>query len=260
MTTLSRRVAIISPLRHRDFRLLWTGLVVSLLGDGVFLVDAALVPFDPCRRPLPRGARHARARRLGGSRGHLRIPVPAGHAGERRPDSASRDRGPVSSPGPPAGVAEALEVLSRAFSSRDIEAALACFADDDSVVYSGSEVGEVAAGRDELRSLFVGLFARESAYSWDVTELWSSSRGDLALVTAEAGRSFAQRQLGRRLRLPADRRPLMRARRLPLASASRSGADGLGRIDWQLSVARHALDAHNAASVFCCELVRAGVT
>jgi ketosteroid isomerase-like protein len=111
----------------------------------------------------------------------------------------------VSSPGPPAGVAEALEVLSRAFSSRDLEAALACFADDDSVVYSGSEVGEVAAGRDELRSLFVGLFARESAYSWDVTELWSSSRGDLALVTAEAvghsrngnsGEDFAYRLTG----------------------------------------------------------------
>ena len=92
----------------------------------------------------------------------------------------------MSRPGPPAGVAEALEVLSRAFASRDVEAALACFADDDSVVYSGSEVGEVAAGRNELRSLFAALFERESAYSWDVTELWSSSRGDLAFVTAEA--------------------------------------------------------------------------
>jgi len=95
-------------------------------------------------------------------------------------------RGPVSRPGPPAGVAEALEALSRAFASRDVEAALACFADDDSVVYSGSEVGEVAAGRNELRSLFAALFERELAYSWDVTELWSSSRGDLAFVTAEA--------------------------------------------------------------------------
>ena len=65
----------------------------------------------------------------------------------------------MSRPGPPVGVVEALESLSRAFASRDVEAALACFADDDSVVYSGSEVGEVASGRDELRSLFAGLFA-----------------------------------------------------------------------------------------------------
>jgi DHA3 family tetracycline resistance protein-like MFS transporter len=31
----------LSPLRHRDFRLLWSGMAVSLLGDGVFLVAMA---------------------------------------------------------------------------------------------------------------------------------------------------------------------------------------------------------------------------
>src|SRR5271165_248315 len=51
MTTLSRRVAIISPLRHRDFRLLWTGLVVSLLGDGVFLVAVAWQAYKIADRP-----------------------------------------------------------------------------------------------------------------------------------------------------------------------------------------------------------------
>ena len=30
-----------APLRHRDFRLLWTGMAVSLVGDGVFLVAVA---------------------------------------------------------------------------------------------------------------------------------------------------------------------------------------------------------------------------
>ena len=35
------QVGILAPLRHRDFRLLWTGLVVSLLGDGIFLVAVA---------------------------------------------------------------------------------------------------------------------------------------------------------------------------------------------------------------------------
>lgn len=32
------RVRILTPLRHRDFRLLWAGMTVSLLGDGIFLV------------------------------------------------------------------------------------------------------------------------------------------------------------------------------------------------------------------------------
>jgi DHA3 family tetracycline resistance protein-like MFS transporter len=32
---------LLAPLRHRDFRLLWSGMCVSLLGDGVFLVAMA---------------------------------------------------------------------------------------------------------------------------------------------------------------------------------------------------------------------------
>src|SRR3954453_3059926 len=35
------RVRLLSPLRHRDFRLLWGGMCVSLLGDGVFMVALA---------------------------------------------------------------------------------------------------------------------------------------------------------------------------------------------------------------------------
>src|SRR5215210_4471387 len=35
------RVRLLSPLRHRDFRLLWGGMCVSLVGDGVFLVAMA---------------------------------------------------------------------------------------------------------------------------------------------------------------------------------------------------------------------------
>ncbi len=37
----SRRSGILTPLRHRDFRLLWTGATASLLGDGAFLVALA---------------------------------------------------------------------------------------------------------------------------------------------------------------------------------------------------------------------------
>jgi DHA3 family tetracycline resistance protein-like MFS transporter len=35
------RVKLLAPLRHRDFRLLWTGMCVSLVGDGIFLVAMA---------------------------------------------------------------------------------------------------------------------------------------------------------------------------------------------------------------------------
>jgi hypothetical protein len=35
------RVRSLAPLRHRDFRLLWTGMCISLLGDGAFLVAMA---------------------------------------------------------------------------------------------------------------------------------------------------------------------------------------------------------------------------
>ena len=35
------RVRLFAPLKHRDFRLLWTGMAVSLLGDGIFFVASA---------------------------------------------------------------------------------------------------------------------------------------------------------------------------------------------------------------------------
>lgn len=38
---LLRRIRVLRPLRHRDFRLLWTGMTVSLVGDGIFLVALA---------------------------------------------------------------------------------------------------------------------------------------------------------------------------------------------------------------------------
>ncbi len=35
------RVRMLAPLRHRDFRLLWSGMCVSLMGDGIFMVAMA---------------------------------------------------------------------------------------------------------------------------------------------------------------------------------------------------------------------------
>ena len=39
--SFSERVGILRPLRHRDFRLLWTGMLVSFIGDGIYLVAIA---------------------------------------------------------------------------------------------------------------------------------------------------------------------------------------------------------------------------
>jgi MFS family permease len=41
MNWLSERLHILRPLRHRDFRLLWTGMTTSLTGDGIFIVALA---------------------------------------------------------------------------------------------------------------------------------------------------------------------------------------------------------------------------
>ena len=35
------RSRLLSPLKHRDFRILWSGMTISLLGDGIFLVAIA---------------------------------------------------------------------------------------------------------------------------------------------------------------------------------------------------------------------------
>jgi MFS family permease len=40
-STAGHRLALLRPLRHRDFRLLWFGASASLLGDGVYLVALA---------------------------------------------------------------------------------------------------------------------------------------------------------------------------------------------------------------------------
>jgi MFS family permease len=44
-------VRLSAPLRQRDFRLLWTGMAVSLLGDGIFLVAVAWQAYAIADRP-----------------------------------------------------------------------------------------------------------------------------------------------------------------------------------------------------------------
>jgi MFS family permease len=51
MSALTDRVRILRPLRHRDFRLLWTGMTMSLIGDGIFLVALAWQVYELSNAP-----------------------------------------------------------------------------------------------------------------------------------------------------------------------------------------------------------------
>ena len=45
------RTNLVSPLRHRDFRLLWVGMTISLVGDGIFLVAMAWQAYELWNAP-----------------------------------------------------------------------------------------------------------------------------------------------------------------------------------------------------------------
>jgi DHA3 family tetracycline resistance protein-like MFS transporter len=48
---IERRLRILTPLRHRDFRLLWTGMTVSLLGDGITTIALAWQAYELSNAP-----------------------------------------------------------------------------------------------------------------------------------------------------------------------------------------------------------------
>jgi MFS family permease len=50
-TFIDRRMRILTPLRHRDFRMLWTGMTASLLGDGMFYVALAWQAYELSNTP-----------------------------------------------------------------------------------------------------------------------------------------------------------------------------------------------------------------
>jgi MFS family permease len=50
-TFIDRRMRILAPLRHRDFRMLWTGMTASLLGDGMFYVALAWQAYELSNTP-----------------------------------------------------------------------------------------------------------------------------------------------------------------------------------------------------------------
>ncbi len=50
-TELADRIGILRPLRIRDFRLLWTGMTVSMVGDGIYTVAVAWQAYEIWNRP-----------------------------------------------------------------------------------------------------------------------------------------------------------------------------------------------------------------
>ena len=50
-TFIERRIRILTPLRHADFRRLWTGMTASLLGDGIFYVALAWQAYELSNTP-----------------------------------------------------------------------------------------------------------------------------------------------------------------------------------------------------------------
>jgi len=48
---LRRRMRLLSPLRQRDFALLWTGMTVSLIGDGIYFVAIAWLAYSISNAP-----------------------------------------------------------------------------------------------------------------------------------------------------------------------------------------------------------------
>jgi MFS family permease len=44
------RIGVLKPLRVRDFRLMWTGLAISMVGDGIYIIALALLVLDDLGR------------------------------------------------------------------------------------------------------------------------------------------------------------------------------------------------------------------
>lgn len=83
-------------------------------------------------------------------------------------------------------VAAAVDGLGTAFLTGDPDTVLDCFASIGEVVYAGSEPGEVAVGREAIRTLLEGLFARAERYSWRTTSVSSAGTPDSRYVVVDA--------------------------------------------------------------------------
>jgi len=58
------RIGVLRPLRIRDFALVWTGMTVSLLGDGIYMVAIAWQVYSISNTPT--ALAKVEARKAGG--------------------------------------------------------------------------------------------------------------------------------------------------------------------------------------------------
>jgi hypothetical protein len=83
-------------------------------------------------------------------------------------------------------VAHAVDSLGAAFLTGHPDVVLDRFASSGDVVYAGSEPGEVAVGKDAIRSLLEAMFNRPERYSWRTTSVSSAGTADTLYVVADA--------------------------------------------------------------------------
>lgn len=86
----------------------------------------------------------------------------------------------------PAIASSAVDALGAAFLSGDPDTVLQHFASTGEVIYAGSEPGEVAAGRAQLRALLQQLFDRDERYTWHTTSVTTVGGDHLLYLVAEA--------------------------------------------------------------------------
>jgi ketosteroid isomerase-like protein len=80
---------------------------------------------------------------------------------------------------------ELLRALSTAFQTKDAEGLFALFSATATVTYAGSQSGEKATGRTELRRLLSDLLGRPVAYSFKFADITFGEQCGLVWLLAE---------------------------------------------------------------------------
>jgi hypothetical protein len=75
--------------------------------------------------------------------------------------------------------------LSDAFEARDLEVAMACFADAPDVMFAGSDADDYALGTDAIAGVLHDIFARDESYSWSVRTIEHADGGGFRIVLAD---------------------------------------------------------------------------
>jgi hypothetical protein len=78
-----------------------------------------------------------------------------------------------------------LQALSTAFRTRDLEGVLHLLSTTATVTYAGSEHGEKATGRRQLRALLSDLLGRPEAYSFDLPDITFGEHSGLVWMLAD---------------------------------------------------------------------------